>query len=87
MTSCEKAAQLISESIDIKLSIRKKISLAVHLTICKLCRIYEFQIRFIRSITRIYNQKIEESNKIPGNLSLQMREKIKQVLKDNSTLI
>jgi hypothetical protein len=86
MKACEKAAQLLSESMDGKLSIRKKISLVVHLGICKVCRIYESQINFIRDLTIIYKRKIEESNNMPGNLSMHVRERIKRALKDNSLL-
>ena len=84
MKCCRKATQLISESMDSRLSLGKTISLKVHLWICTICTRYEAQINFIRHLTGVYKKKLEESGLDSTRLAMPAREKMKQVMKEKT---
>lgn len=48
--SCKKVSTLISESMDRKLSVYKRMGIQFHLMMCALCRRYRRQLFVIRSI-------------------------------------
>lgn len=47
LSTCQEATALISNSLEHRLTLRKKISLKLHLLTCSLCRRYEQQLRFL----------------------------------------
>jgi hypothetical protein len=51
-TSCKKAAQLVSASMDRRLSTRERLSLGFHLLLCGMCRAYRRQLMLIRELLR-----------------------------------
>ncbi len=50
--SCEKITGLISESMDRKLPLSRRLGIRFHLMMCHLCKRYERQLLFIRSALR-----------------------------------
>lgn len=52
MLSCRKASELTSRSLDHRLSAGERISLGLHLAICRICRRYRAQITFISRAAR-----------------------------------
>ena len=54
MISCKKAAELKSRSLDEELSWYSRVSLKVHLKICKVCRIYSHQVEQISNLVSHY---------------------------------
>lgn len=47
MISCKEAAELLSESMERELPLRSRVSLRLHVMMCKYCARYSTQIRFI----------------------------------------
>ncbi len=47
MLSCKEVGELLSQGIDRKLKLREKVSLKLHLVICKTCSCYEKQLQFV----------------------------------------
>ncbi|MGB7501808.1 MAG: zf-HC2 domain-containing protein [Azonexus sp.] len=48
MLSCKVATHLLSEAQDRKLSLSEKLQLEIHLAMCKGCKNYKKQMRFLR---------------------------------------
>ncbi len=47
MLSCKAIGELLSQKLDRRLSLRERLRLKFHLLICKTCRCYEKQLKFI----------------------------------------
>ena len=52
MISCEEASKLISESMDHAIPFWEKVSLKIHLAMCKVCPTYMRQLDFLRRILK-----------------------------------
>ena len=50
MITCKESARLISESQDTPLPRGKRIALRVHLCMCRMCRNYLRQLKFLRQV-------------------------------------
>ena len=77
--TCKQATRLQSEAMDRRLSIFERLGLRLHLSLCKWCRRYGEQLRFLRSVARKCQE--HESWQEPHRLSPEARERIKQSLK------
>jgi hypothetical protein len=77
--NCREAARLQSEALDKKLSFSKRVGLALHLMICKWCRRYGKQIRFLRSAAEQCPEHLTEA--VPQKLSAEARERIRERLR------
>ncbi len=75
--SCKKISLLISESMDWKLPLYRRLGIKLHLMMCYLCRRYKKQLLFIHSILQT-EKKIEEIDS--ASLSPEARERIKKRL-------
>ena len=60
MLTCKIATQLMSEVQDRQLELSEKLQLEMHLTLCKGCRNYRNQMKFLRQTCRHY---VEEQTK------------------------
>lgn len=49
MKTCKETSQLISESLDRKLSLRERASIKLHTMRCDLCSRYSEQLRFLKN--------------------------------------
>jgi hypothetical protein len=76
--NCREAARLQSEALDKKLPFSKRLGLRLHLLICKWCRRYGKQIRFLRSAAHQCPDDLTEA--APQKLSAEARERIRQRL-------
>jgi predicted AAA+ superfamily ATPase len=76
--TCRDASRLQSEALDKKLSLSKRLGLWLHLLICKWCRRYGKQIRFLRSAAQECPDHLTEAG--PQKLSAEARERIRQRL-------
>ena len=52
MLSCREVTQLASEMHDRKLPFRQRLSLRIHLSMCRICRAYAKQIEQVRGLMR-----------------------------------
>jgi hypothetical protein len=77
--TCRDASRLQSEALETNLCFSKRIGLRLHLMICKWCRRYGKQIRFLRQAAHEHPENLSEA--VPQQLSMEARERIKQRLK------
>ncbi len=64
MLSCKQASQLISQSLDRSLTLRERITLKLHLIICKYCKRFSQQVQTLRNAMRTMIDSIENNNTI-----------------------
>jgi len=79
--TCRQATRLQSEARDRSLSFFEKLGLRLHLFLCKWCRRYGEQLKFLRSAAREWEQ--DESRQAPQGLPPEARERIKEKLKSS----
>ncbi len=79
LPSCRKAAQLQSEALDGRLPISRRFGLWFHLLICKWCRDYGEQLKFLNQMARHEPDKAVEV--LPQGLSSEARERMKAKLR------
>jgi len=77
--SCRQASRLQSEALDHKLSFPQRVGLRIHLFLCKWCRRYGKQIRFLRDAAA--DQPDQLLAPAPQKLSDPARERMKQRLR------
>ena len=81
LPNCREASRLQSEALDHPLSLPQRLGLRLHLLICKWCRRYAKQIRFLRQAVR---EHPDEVNGPPQGLSREARERLKRSLHNES---
>lgn len=59
MLSCKEVTHLLSESQDRKLTLAEKMHLEMHLTMCKGCKNFKSQMRFLREACKRYAKQRE----------------------------
>ncbi len=77
--NCKHATRLQSEALDHKLPFLQRVGLRIHLLICKWCRRYGEQLRFLRKAA--HEHPDEQIKPAHQNLSVSARERIKQKLR------
>lgn len=75
---CREATRTQSGAIDHPLPLTKRAGLWMHLLICKWCRRYGQQIRFLRTAAQEHQDQLTEA--APQTLSPAVRDRIKQKL-------
>jgi len=79
MFSCKKITSMISESMDRDLSLYKRMGIRFHLMMCALCRRYQKQLLFIRSVL----QQSDDVKDVSGlSLPQAVRKRIEEKLHD-----
>jgi hypothetical protein len=78
LPTCRDAARLQSQALDSRLSGSKRFGLWLHLLVCKWCRRYGRQIRFLRDAAHEHSEQLADA--VPGKLSAEARDRIKQRL-------
>lgn len=77
--SCRQASRLQSEALDHKLPIVQRVGLRIHLCLCRWCRRYGKQIRFLRDAAHEHSDQLVEPS--PQKLPDAARERMKQRLR------
>jgi hypothetical protein len=77
--SCREATRLQSLGLDRSLTLRERLGLRIHLLLCKWCRRYGKQIRFLRDAA--HNHPDELTGPAPQKLSDEARDRIRNSLK------
>ena len=83
MPNCKEVTRLVSESMEHKLPFRKRISLWMHLSMCKLCGGFRKELQMIQDAARQQAESIEkDTDATPGESSLSndARERIRRAL-------
>lgn len=75
--SCKKITGMISESMDLKLPLSRRMGIRFHLMMCHLCRRYEQQLLFIRSVLH-RDQKTDDvsSQTLPDDARQRIEKKL-----------
>ena len=81
MPSCKDVSALVSQSMDRRLPLMKRLSIRLHVSMCSLCRRYEKQLRLLREGTGHYANP--EENAIEESLSPAASERLKKALERN----
>jgi len=81
--SCEDTSPLISESMDHRISLGKKLRIKIHLAICGACQCYKTQLDIIKALARKMGNEDSALNK-EVSLRPELKDKIKHSLKTNS---
>ncbi len=86
MPNCRETSRLVSESMDRKLPLFKRLVLRLHLRMCKYCHRFERQLLMMRQISRHINQHIE---RLDTSISLpdEARERIRIAIRAHSNKI
>ncbi len=77
--TCKEAARRQSEAMDQRLSSSRRLGLKLHLLLCKWCRRYGKQLKFLRSAAHQCEQ--HESEAAGASLSPEARERLKAALR------
>ena len=64
MLTCKQASQFISASLDRPLTLRERLTLKLHLLICKYCKRFSQQVSAMRVALRTMVSSIENDNSI-----------------------
>jgi hypothetical protein len=80
MPTCREASRLQSIALDQPLPLPKRFGLRLHLLVCKWCRRYSKQIRFLRRAAHDHSEQLTEAT--PRILSPEARERLKRSLSD-----
>ena len=80
--NCREASRLQSEALDHALSPLQRLGLRLHLVLCRWCRRYGRQLRFLRGASREHQDKVAEA--APQTLSPDTRERLKRALRDQA---
>ena len=86
MLSCKEVSKLVSESLDHKLPFWKRVSVWIHLSLCRLCQGFRKDLLKLRSAARQHadDTKIDASEPIPA-LSEEARERIQHALESEDS--
>jgi len=76
--NCREAVRLQSEAMDHSLTFTQRVGLRIHLLLCKWCRRYGNQIRFLRAASRQVPEK--PSDPASAGMSPEARDRIRQSL-------
>ncbi len=77
---CNQIVKLVSEEMDHPLPVRTRLSIRLHLLICKWCERYKQQLIFIQNVMRHSPDKLLWQEPSAG-LSAEARERLKQALR------
>lgn len=77
--NCRQASRLQSEALDHKLSVLHRVGLRIHLLLCKWCRRYGKQIRFLRDAAHEHPDELVEP--VRQKLPDAVRERMRQALR------
>lgn len=81
MLSCNDVSKLVSQSLEQKLSLRKRIAVGIHHGMCRFCFGFSHQIQLLHRAVREHPERLEpDANSSEGKLSREARERIKSRL-------
>ena len=85
MLTCKDASRLASIALDNHLSWRERWGLRMHLLLCKLCRRYVRELKFLREALRHGHERTEMARVIPirSKLSSAARKRIRAAMVKN----
>ena len=79
MLTCKEVSELVSESLERELPLRRRMAVQLHLMMCSMCRTYQKQTLQLRDAMRTYAHREPTEH-----LSKDARQRIKNALKAES---
>ena len=83
MFNCNKVSMMVSESMDRKFPIHRRILITVHLFMCRYCYRFKKQLQILRNAAGLEDIHEDDLGRSPS-LSKETRERIKQAMRDLS---
>ena len=83
MFNCKEVSLKVSESLDRKLPLHKRMMIRIHMMMCRYCARFHQQMILIRQIAR-YAKPLESTTEESVKLSEDARARLKQTLKSAS---
>lgn len=80
LPSCKEIVQIVSASLDRRLTLKEKLVMKIHLVACRPCVRYFEQSKFLNQATHTLDEKVKE-DLFAGKLSDDARTRIKEALK------
>lgn len=85
MLNCKDVSKLVSESLDRKLPLWKRVNLWMHLCMCKLCWRFRKDLNHLHGETREIAEQFEhEAMETEPKLSAESRERLKRIIASHS---
>jgi len=85
MITCREVAFLASEQLDRKLPLRQRISLQMHLLMCRYCPRFRRQLLFLRAAAGYYGEETDEGILLKrDSLSTEAKKKIRRALAESA---
>jgi len=84
MLSCKEVSMMVSESMDRKFPLHRRLLMTAHLFMCKYCNRFKKQLLILRNATGLENFHEEDLGRSPS-LSKEFRDRIKQAMRDLSS--
>ncbi len=82
MPSCKDVSRLVSESMETKLTLRKRIGLWMHLSMCRLCRGFARQLWVIQTAAKEHGESKDDTSLADATLSDDARERIRRAVQN-----
>lgn len=82
MPSCKEVSRLVSESMETKLPLRKRIGLWMHLSMCRLCKGFARQLRVIQAAAKQHGESDDDTSLADATLSDDARERIRRAMQN-----
>ncbi|HLD09974.1 MAG TPA: zf-HC2 domain-containing protein [Methylophilaceae bacterium] len=64
MLSCKQASQLVSQSLERRLTYRERFGLSLHLMMCDACKLFSRQLRLLRQAMQRIGRNVEQDTQI-----------------------
>lgn len=82
MIDCKQASQLISKSLDRRLSLGERLSLRFHTFICEACRRFGQQLNILRVALKRINENVENDTNItmPSETKARIAKSIESII-------
>jgi hypothetical protein len=80
--NCREATYLIEKRQHVRLSIKERLHLIIHLSGCSVCRLFQLQSRMINRVAKgIFKDRIGEERKLDEGVKKEMQDKINERLR------
>jgi len=83
MFNCKEVSMMVSESMDRKIPLHRRILMTAHLFMCRYCNRYKKQLLILRNAAGLEDIREEDLGRSPS-LSKETREQIKRAMRDLS---
>ena len=80
--NCREATYIIEKRQHVRLSIKERIHLLIHLSGCSVCRLFQQQSRMInRAVKRMFAESAGEERRLDEDVKREMQDKINERLR------